>query len=161
MRTTTTTVPQVFWRSATPVKGRSLDIAVKVLTPLVVLAGLVYGLKVGAFGSYRLLFSTQGYRTPLVALGTGYAVAFLVLQLVRTVLWWRYRPCPLPEGSLPALTVIIPAYNEGAMVEKALYSVAASDYPAECLEIICIDDGSRDDTWDYIERARPPLSGPH
>ena len=52
------------------------------------------------------------------------------------------------------MTVIIPAYNEGAMVEKALYSVAAADYPKDLLEIICIDDGSRDDTWNYIQRAR-------
>ena len=57
-------------------------------------------------------------------------------------------------GPLPRLTVIIPAYNEGPMVEKALDSVAASDYPADRLEIICIDDGSTDDTWRYIERAQ-------
>ena len=50
--------------------------------------------------------------------------------------------------------MLIPAYNEGAMVEKALYSVAAADYPKDLLEIICIDDGSRDDTWNYIQRAR-------
>ena len=40
------------------------------------------------------------------------------------------------------------------MVEKALYSLAAADYPAEKLEIICIDDGSTDNTWLYIPRAR-------
>ena len=40
------------------------------------------------------------------------------------------------------------------MVEKALYSVAASDYPADRLEIICIDDGSKDDTWQYMQRAQ-------
>ncbi|MFW6127278.1 MAG: glycosyltransferase family 2 protein, partial [Thermodesulfobacteriota bacterium] len=33
-------------------------------------------------------------------------------------------------------------------------SAVASDYPADRLEIICVDDGSRDDTWDYIDRAR-------
>jgi len=76
------------------------------------------------------------------------------MQSVRTVLWWRYRPYPLPSGPLPKVTVLIPAYNEGAMVEKALYSVAAADYPKDLLEIICIDDGSRDDTWNYIQRAR-------
>jgi hyaluronan synthase len=40
------------------------------------------------------------------------------------------------------------------MVEKAVYSVAAADYPADRLEIICIDDGSRDNTWLYIQRAQ-------
>jgi hyaluronan synthase len=55
---------------------------------------------------------------------------------------------------LPSLTVIIPAYNEGAMVEKSIQAVVAADYPAKRLEIICIDDGSTDDTWLYIEQAR-------
>ena len=40
------------------------------------------------------------------------------------------------------------------MVEHAIAAVAASDYPADRLEIICIDDGSQDDTWAYIERAQ-------
>jgi len=40
------------------------------------------------------------------------------------------------------------------MVEHSLYSVARSDYPPGKLEIICIDDGSTDDTWQYIDRAR-------
>ena len=70
------------------------------------------------------------------------------------LLWWRYRPFPLLPGPLPKVTVIIPAYNEGAMVEKAIYSVAASDYPADRLEIFCIDDGSKDDTWKYMQRAQ-------
>ncbi len=78
----------------------------------------------------------------------------LGFQLLRTILWACYKPHPLAEGPLPGLTVIIPAYNEGAMVEKAIYSVAAADYPAEKLEIICIDDGSRDNTWLYIQRAQ-------
>jgi hyaluronan synthase len=78
----------------------------------------------------------------------------LGFQLLRTILWASYKPHPLAEGLLPNLSVIIPAYNEGAMVEKAVYSVAASDYPAERLEIICIDDGSRDNTWLYIQRAQ-------
>ena len=100
------------------------------------------------------LFQRNTYTTFLSAVGAVYALAFLAMQLVRTVLWWRYRPYPLPSGPLPKVTVLIPAYNEGAMVEKALYSVAAADYPKDLLEIICIDDGSRDDTWDYIQRAR-------
>ncbi len=61
---------------------------------------------------------------------------------------------PLPPGELPKVTVIIPAYNEGAMVEKSIYAVTASNYPNDKLEIICIDDGSKDDTWSYISRVQ-------
>jgi hyaluronan synthase len=124
-----------------------------VLIPLAVLAALAIGLELGSFEGYRHLFDVKRYHTPLLALGSGYAAAFLLFQIIRTVLWWRYRSYPLTEGPLPKVTVIIPAYNEGAMVEKAIYSVVASDYPADRLEIFCIDDGSKDDTWEYIDRA--------
>jgi hyaluronan synthase len=108
----------------------------------------------GSLDGYLALFSLRTYHKPLMAVGAAYSLAFLIFQGVRTFLWWRYRPFALPPGPLPQVTVIIPAYNEGAMVEKAIYSVAASDYPADRLEIICIDDGSKDDTWEYMQRAQ-------
>src|SRR5690242_13265865 len=78
----------------------------------------------------------------------------LVLMLGRTVFWLCYRPfAPASAEEAPLLTVVIPAYNEGAMVELAIRSVAAADYPHERLEIIAVDDGSTDDTWRYISRA--------
>ena len=78
----------------------------------------------------------------------------LLLLLLRTLLWMRYRPfASASEDDAPRLTVIIPAYNEGAMVESSIASVAAADYPRERLEILVVDDGSTDDTWTWIERA--------
>lgn len=78
----------------------------------------------------------------------------LLLMLVRTVFWLCYRPfAPAPSGQAPSLTVLIPAYNEGAMVESTIASVAAAHYPHDRLEIIAIDDGSKDDTWRHIEHA--------
>jgi hyaluronan synthase len=69
----------------------------------------------------------------------------------RTFLWFWYKPFPTAKiDDAPYLTVVIPAYNEGAMVEKAVDSVASALYPHEKLEIIVIDDGSTDDTWRYI-----------
>ncbi|HET6371089.1 MAG TPA: glycosyltransferase family 2 protein, partial [Nitrospiria bacterium] len=77
-----------------------------------------------------------------------------LLICFRTVQWIRYRPsAPAGMGDAPPLTVIIPAYNEGAMVEKTIESVATALYPKGRLEIFVVDDGSRDDTWKYIERA--------
>ncbi len=153
MRTSTTTVPCPLWQPKRHRRGQFLDTALKVLIPLAVLTALAIGLQLGSFESYLHLFDSKRYHTPLLALGSGYALAFLLFQTIRTVLWWRYRPYPMTEGPLPRVTVIIPAYNEGAMVEKAIYSVVASDYPADRLEIFCIDDGSKDDTWEYIDRA--------
>ncbi|MFZ5453432.1 MAG: glycosyltransferase family 2 protein [Thermodesulfobacteriota bacterium] len=132
----------------------SLDLMIKILVPLGVLASVWVALELGSLNGYAALFSLKTYQKPLLAIGAAYSLFFLIFHGVRTILWWRYRPFALPPGPLPQVTVIIPAYNEGAMVEKSLYSVAASDYPADRLEIICIDDGSKDDTWEYIQRAQ-------
>src|SRR5712671_6757475 len=84
----------------------------------------------------------------------------LLLILMRTLLWLCYKPfaSAVPEEA-PMLTVIIPAYNEGAMVESSIASVAAARYPRGRLEIIAIDDGSADDTWRHIERAAARFPG--
>ena len=131
-----------------------LDLAVKILMPLVLLMLMALAVKCGSFKVYLELLQGRTYTAMLPALGTGYTLLMLLLQGLRTVLWAIYRPYPLSAAPLPSLSVIIPAYNEGRMVEMALNSVARADYPRELLEIICVDDGSTDDTWDYIDQAR-------
>ena len=84
----------------------------------------------------------------------------LLLMFVRTLFWLRYRPfASVTANDAPFLTVVIPAYNEGAMVEVAIASVAAADYPRERLQIIAVDDGSTDDTWRHICRAAARFPG--
>jgi glycosyltransferase involved in cell wall biosynthesis len=48
----------------------------------------------------------------------------------------------------PLVSVVIPAFNAGHTIDRALASVFAQDYRP--LEIIVIDDGSADDTWARI-----------
>jgi len=78
----------------------------------------------------------------------------LFLLSFRTLLWLRYRPAaPATFADAPPLTVIIPAYNEGPMVARSIESVAAADYPRGRLQIVVVDDGSTDDTWEHVSRA--------
>lgn len=78
----------------------------------------------------------------------------LLMLTLRTLLWFSYRPfAPAKYVSAPTMTVVIPAYNEGQMVEQSIESVAAARYPRDRLEILVVDDGSTDDTWTYIQRA--------
>ncbi|MDF2177881.1 glycosyltransferase [Aliiglaciecola sp. CAU 1673] len=71
----------------------------------------------------------------------------------------RYKSFVLPAGAeLPTLTVVIPAYNEGAQILDTVRSVMKSDYPKEKLQVICIDDGSKDDTWHWIQAAHQEFS---
>ena len=131
-----------------------IDPGIKVAIPALLIIFLVLAVKLGSFQTYVQLLSRQTYTAFLPALGAAYTLVMLLSQLGRTFLWARYRPYPPAAGPLPRLTVIIPAYNEGAMVAKAIAAVAASDYPADRIEIICIDDGSTDDTWFYIKQAQ-------
>jgi hyaluronan synthase len=83
-----------------------------------------------------------------------------LLLVVRTVFWILYRPAAAAtRESAPSLTVIIPAYNEGAMVLQSIESAAKADYPHDRLEILVIDDGSKDDTWSYISQAAERYPG--
>lgn len=64
----------------------------------------------------------------------------------------RYRAvASYADAALPRVTVIVPAYNEGAAVRVALESALASDYPEGKVQIIAVDDGSKDDTWEHIQ----------
>lgn len=85
--------------------------------------------------------------------------AFVLVQSLYTALqsglWTRYRPFSAPsQPEWPFVSVVIPAFNEGPMVERSIRSVIASDYPKERLEVIVVDDGSRDDTFFHMQRLR-------
>lgn len=49
-----------------------------------------------------------------------------------------------PPDGWPGVTVLIPAFNEHAVIEVSVVAALASDYPD--LEVIVLDDGSTDDT---------------
>lgn len=76
------------------------------------------------------------------------------LLMLRTALWIAYRSFPpAAVRGAPSLTVVIPAYNEGAMVLTSIESVISARYPADRLEVLVVDDGSKDDTWQHIQKA--------
>jgi len=81
----------------------------------------------------------------------GYGMIHYTALVWRICLWLSYRPMsPIDETDLPTVSVIIPAFNEGPLVRKAIDSVSRSDYPRHKLQVIAVDDGSTDDTWKYI-----------
>ncbi len=50
----------------------------------------------------------------------------------------------------PLVSVIIPAYNHDQFIEKTIRSVMAQTYPN--IELIIINDGSKDKTWNIINK---------
>jgi hyaluronan synthase len=114
-------------------------------------AGAALGLAVVVASAYKAV-DLRFPIGPSFAVFGSLEVAYLGLL---TALWMHYHPVlPPPESALPRLSVIIPAFNEGPMVERSIRSVAEARYPRDRLEIIVIDDGSRDDTFFHIQKIR-------
>lgn len=76
-------------------------------------------------------------------------------------LFFFYKPPkrPIPLKKTPGCTVIMPAYNEGHHVVETLQSILNADYPAEQLEIIAVNDGSKDDTLAWINSVANHCDG--
>ncbi|WP_405199817.1 glycosyltransferase [Christiangramia sp. LLG6405-1] len=84
-----------------------------------------------------------------------YRGAFFIYNLV---LYFKYKPIEsVSNEELPTCTVIVPAYNEGKQVYATLMSLAESEFPTEKLQLLAIDDGSKDDTWSWMQEAKKVL----
>ncbi|MCM5662610.1 glycosyltransferase [Galbibacter mesophilus] len=123
------------------------------------------------FGAISLFFFLQPYfeQIHLERMATTWGISLMVIGLTLLaikisfiiyilVLYLKYRSIKsVADEDLPLCTVIVPAYNEGELVYKTLKSLVASDYPEEKLQIISIDDGSQDNTWDWMKKAQNEL----
>ncbi len=59
-----------------------------------------------------------------------------------------------PLSALPTITLIVPAFNEEKTVSRTLRHLQNFDYPKERLEIMVIDDGSADKTFEVASRFK-------
>lgn len=102
----------------------------------------------------RQLLMANDWGVQLMLLALLFASFHIFLLGWRLILFLRYRPVEsVSDPELPTVTVVVPAYNEGRHVYKTLISLFASNYPAEKMTVVAIDDGSKDDTWTWIEKA--------
>jgi biofilm PGA synthesis N-glycosyltransferase PgaC len=89
-------------------------------------------------------------------------VYFAAYPIVTSILWvttslmFRLRWEPRldqgtpPDGPFPAVSVLVPAHNEEAVIVRSVRAMLAMDYPD--FEVIVIDDGSTDDTAGALGR---------
>jgi hyaluronan synthase len=64
-----------------------------------------------------------------------------------------YRP-PKPASFKPKATIVIPAYNEGPLIQETIRHAFEAAYPADRLQVIVVNDGSQDDTMVYLKKSR-------
>ena len=67
------------------------------------------------------------------------------------ILWFESRDklkkTALKDSQLPTVSILVPAYNEEKIIGEALEKLMSVVYPKNKLEVIVIDDGSKDNTY--------------
>lgn len=88
--------------------------------------------------------------------GTLFLSLYFQVFLLLTYFGWRKKesdelPGYKSDADLPSVSVIVPCYNEERTVKKTVLSLLDLDYPREKLNIIVVDDGSKDSTWQVVQ----------
>lgn len=52
---------------------------------------------------------------------------------------------------LPSVSFVIPAYNEGSVIKKTIKNLLSINYPKDKFEILAVDDGSSDNTYNILK----------
>lgn len=147
----------------------SRKISKKTSNPIgsLVLAGTFLLMLAGAFSVY--IFQSDFDQFQLDRINSAWGLPFLILAtllfffqtgsfLYNLYLYFRYKPIEsVSDELLPTCTVIVPAYNEGKLVWDTLLSLADSDFPEQKMQLLAIDDGSKDDTWYWMQQAKIKL----
>jgi len=134
---------------------------------LFVLVSTFILLFVGSYAVYHLQADFDQFQ--IERLNSSWGLPFLIVAgllfffqtgvfVYNLYLYFTYKPIEsVSDEMLPTVTVIVPAYNEGKLVWDTLMSLAESDFPAHKLEILAVDDGSKDDTWYWMQQAKIKL----
>ena len=113
---------------------------------------LLVGITGLSLGLYELLRDAKfDLPSTFVNVAMWLLFGFLLLLILRYIglLWFSYlnhleRDDAEPVN-LPPITILVPAYNEGAVIQGSIRSLLLLDYPR--YEILVLDDGSKDDTF--------------
>src|SRR6266513_302492 len=107
--------------------------------------------------SLTRLVSSTGFRVyhTIEEFLWAFMIVAMALVVVRTliVIWlaYRFKRAPRTNFAEP-VSVVIAAYNEGKVIAETLRTLLATDYKGE-IEVVVVDDGSRDATAVEVERA--------
>ncbi|HSX01130.1 MAG TPA: glycosyltransferase, partial [Candidatus Saccharimonas sp.] len=97
----------------------------------------------GVFGGYALASRWLYWAIVGLIVASFARMGLVVVAALVQARRRKQRLAGTDEAKVP-VSVLVPAYNEAAVIRTCLASVLASDYRA--FEVIVVDDGSRDDT---------------
>ena len=94
--------------------------------------------------------------SPFFKLYSLIASGFVFTRLFLSAFFYKE---PHDAGYLPTLSVAIAAMNEENCIVPTVEHIYASLYPKELMEVIVVDDGSTDRTWERMQELLPRHPG--
>jgi hyaluronan synthase len=95
---------------------------------------------------------------PLLLLSLFILISLLVSNVFRYVLAGLLRMSSkglLKDYSFqPTVSILLPCFNEGKTVYETVESICKSNYPPDKFEIIARDDCSKDDSYEWLLKAK-------
>ena len=79
---------------------------------------------------------------PLVSLYSLVAGLFVVSRFLIASMY----VAPPDQGFEPTATVLVPCMNEGPVIRQTIERIFGARYPDDKIEVVCVNDGSTDDT---------------
>ena len=86
------------------------------------------------------------------------AIFLLIVLSYYYLLLFKRKKIPASRKKYSSITIIIPAHNEERYIAQTLESVLAADFKGK-KEIIMIDDGSQDKTYQVAKQIADKHSG--
>jgi hyaluronan synthase len=90
------------------------------------------------------------FQDPLVY---GYSIVITAYILGRFAIGSLYRPTP-DLGYRPSVSIVIPVFNERDRIHETVEACFTARYPTDRLQVVAIDDGSTDGSWEQLLTLR-------
>lgn len=104
--------------------------------------------RIATFGYWLEHFLSSAFWVAII-LGLARIALMAVMALIQKIKSDKLKPLfNMPLSTSPAVSIIVPAYNEEVNAVKTLQNLLLQDYPN--FEIIFVDDGSKDNTYKNV-----------
>ncbi|MDH2907715.1 MAG: glycosyltransferase [Candidatus Nitrosotalea sp.] len=98
-------------------------------------------------------YSTQNSIAKAILLWGLTLMFWSTLLFIPLALYSKRREMSIPElVSYPKMTIIVPAHNEEKVIDATVQALLETKYPDK--EIILVDDGSKDDTYNIMSKYK-------
>lgn len=82
-----------------------------------------------------------------------YSITAAAFLLTRYFFGALHRDVPITRHYTPGVSIIIPCFNEEEWIHRTILSCINQDYPIDKLEVIVVDDRSKDRSVEQIEKV--------